>query len=174
MERKPGKGKKALKVEEVNGYHGMTTMEALCYLCESFVKRSNPFSSLLLAEALQRLSAKVASLLIRTFILFINRHFTSNSIQSLKLDDVEIRWCCNWLEALLDSHFTTSTLQMLTDSATREAVKAAIDCVNRVDQMTDSVQNLHGLWSQLSRSVGGAQLQRQQSTALHTIEKVTF
>lgn len=126
-------------------------------ICKSFICRKISWSSVFLSDALQMMSPKLGTLLLRIFLSFtriINDRACDEEIHWRlgTFDDKCIRQACDWIEALLDAHFAGTAINASYDQNIRASLllgyEGAISSLNH----SVGIECLSGIYSHITRA----------------------
>jgi hypothetical protein len=75
-----------------------------------------------------------------------------------------------WLEAILDSHFTSFLFEAPTSLELKRCLQALVHLVKNAENAIEAVENVRGLWCDIERSLTRQGVQPRVDPALYTVE----
>jgi hypothetical protein len=154
---------------------GNVRMDIVRAVVESLLYRALRFSPMILSEALQRLSISAAQLIMRMLVFsvfdMVSSHKLDNSYHCFSyLGPVQLLAAIEWLEAILDSHFTSFLFEAPTSLELKRCLQALVHLVKNAENAIEAVENVRGLWCDIERSLTRQGVQPRVDPGLYTVE----
>ena len=144
---------------------------ALSLCARSLVSRKCAFSVPSLVTSVRVLSQRAATILLNTFISLLNGDIVTNEIVNdqilSQLSDRHFQMTLNWVEALIDSHYSSFAMALSSNNTEtgKKYAKLTAVVLHKLFSMTrdselvlSELESAFGLWTHLSRSARSAVL----------------
>jgi hypothetical protein len=166
-------------------------------IIKALLCRSNAFSSIVLSSVMKKeLTPSCAAALLRLFLTAAKSVCCCNStsgaesddetstrgegrsnvfeLLSLSLSDAEVRRAIVWIEALLDSHFSSLALSCATNTASRNLIISAMRATTEAEDGIAQLSKLQGTWMHISRLIYNGGEQVRPITGLYQVEALSL
>jgi hypothetical protein len=146
-------------------------------LCRRFLKRTNPYSTMLLTDSLSSISPSLGALLLRIFIQLIHGNWfqvTTADLSPSSMNDTSLKHACNWIEALIDANFSGYAMQIISDAAIRESLRTILESIESVDKVSEDLEAVMGSWTHIIRSTGRNPSKLITSSDIHRVQTINF
>lgn len=153
------KSKKEVEPVEVNGkvFEKVTSIHLLQLMAKALIQRKSAFVSIRLSEVIMQIPPMTAITILKVFMQFsdgICNEASDASYYNEDFTDKEIRRSLCWSQAILDSHYSSITLNAISHPETRKALVGMADTLRDIDKANDVLDSLNALWSHVTRPSG--------------------
>jgi hypothetical protein len=149
-------------------------------MVESLLLRKGGYSSVVLSDAVSKISAQVATVLLRVFSHFVkglcvslpNNYESSTGLPFVLGDirDEQVRRAVSWTEAILDAHFSSIAMNAMLHVPSRKALHDTMQAVNNADDAAQLVESVLGIVTHMQRVIKAGGEVVNTTTALYQVE----